>query len=135
MLVAEKIMGFVGFQSRCMLLGFRSVQIWVFLSVHFPLLFGCWETDQANSFFFLLGHKLGPEVAWLDEAHEARQDEFRVLKKAHLLNESSSVHNGGATGQVRVLKKKNCPKPNSLPFLGLHVSYYVVWARIGQWGG
>ena len=41
MLVAEKIMGFVGFQSRCMLLGFRSVQIWVFLSVHFPLLFGC----------------------------------------------------------------------------------------------
>ena len=32
LLVAEKIMGFVGF---------RSVQIWIFLSVHFPLLFGC----------------------------------------------------------------------------------------------
>ena len=87
---------------------------------------------SSKLFFFLLGHKLGPEVAWLDEAHEARQDEFRVLKKAHLLNEPSSVHNGGPTGQVRVLKKKNCPKPNSLPFLGLHVSYYVVRARIGQ---
>ena len=32
LLVAEKIMGFVGF---------RFVQIWIFLSVHFPLLFGC----------------------------------------------------------------------------------------------
>ena len=27
MLVAEKIMGFVGFRFECMLLGFRSVQI------------------------------------------------------------------------------------------------------------
>ena len=32
LLVVEKIMGFVGFQS---------IQIWIFLSVHFSLLFGC----------------------------------------------------------------------------------------------
>ena len=32
LLVSKKIMGFVGFQS---------IQIWIFLSVHFSLLFGC----------------------------------------------------------------------------------------------
>ena len=77
----------------------------------FPYCLVAEKQIKQTLFFFLLGHKLGPEVAWLDEAHEARQDEFRVLKKAHLLNEPSSVHNGGPTGQVRVLKKKTALNP------------------------
>ena len=70
------------------------------------------KSDQANFFFYLLGHGLGPEVAWLDEAHEARQGEFRVLKKAHLLNEPSSVHKGGPTWSGSgIKKKKTAPNP------------------------
>ena len=61
LLVAKKIMVFVGFQS---------VQIWIFLCSFSPTCLVA-EKISIRQIFFFLGHRMGPKVPWSNGARGA----------------------------------------------------------------
>ena len=62
LLVAKKIMVFVGFQS---------VQIWIFLCSFSPTIWLLRKSISGKHFFLLFGHRMGPEVPRPNGAHGA----------------------------------------------------------------
>ena len=71
LLVAKKIMVFVGFQS---------VQIWIFLCSFSPTCLVA-KKISIRQFFFFLGHRMGPEVPWSNGARGAREACLGPAKK------------------------------------------------------
>ena len=53
--------------------GFRSVQIWIFLCSFSPTCLAAEKISIRQIFFFFLGHRMGPEVPWPNGAHGARE--------------------------------------------------------------
>ena len=67
-------------------------------------------------FFFLLGHKLGPEVAWTRQGPWGSTGQvWGAEKKTHLLNEMGWGFRGKPT--VGFGHKEIQPEPNPLSFL------------------
>ena len=78
LLVAKKIMVFVGFQS---------VQIWIFLCSFSPTCLVAEKISIRQNFFFFLGHRMGPEVPWSNGARGAREACLGPAKKNPFTNQ------------------------------------------------
>ena len=81
--------------------GFRSVQIWIFLCSFSPTCLVA-EKISIKQIFFFLGHRMGPEVPWPNEACGARGAGLGPTKEIRLLIGPGLGRRSRPAGRVRV---------------------------------